>query len=273
VKTTFLLTVCAASLLAISVQDAFAQGRPNGAPPSGQPGSGQPGGGQPGASQPGGPSGLGQSQLGQVSTGPTQGQPPAGGGAGAPRHNGGAPMQHSVVAVIDLNHVMNNYVNAKKQVEGLQKDGMEADTNLRKDNAQIEALKEKLKDFKPGSPDYKRMEEEITQRMSDLKVRASIEQRDFQERQMKAMYLIYREITEEVKRYAQAQNIGLVMDYSSDPVDPNVPATIQRAVSRPFVYQGGPDITDAVLNSLNQKAIASRPPAGGGAAPSATRQR
>lgn len=85
---------------------------------------------------------------------------------------------------------------------------------------------------------------------------------------MKAMYKIYGEISEEVKRYAQANGLMLVMDYSSDPVDPNVPSTIQRAVSRPFVYQGGPDITDAVLNALNQRAVATRPAAGaGGGAP------
>jgi Skp family chaperone for outer membrane proteins len=176
--------------------------------------------------------------------------------------------QHGgMVAVIDLNHVMNKYVKAQSLVEELQKDGMAADTQLRKDNAQIEALKEKLKDFKPGTQDFRRLEEEITQRISDLKVRASIEQRDFQERQMKAMYKIYGEISEEVKRYAQANGLMLVMDYSSDPVDPNVPATIQRAVSRPFVYQGGPDITDAVLNTLNQRAVAARPAGGGGAPP------
>ncbi len=251
-KTTIFSTVCAASLLALSAQDVHAQQRR----PASSFGSTaiRPARCRPirlrgwrwqwrpaRASGFGGPAGDGRG-----------GQPRVGGGLGRPAPAMG-PMQHSVVAVIDLNHVMNNYVNAKKQVEGLQKDGMAADTNLRKDNAQIEALKEKLKDFKPGSPDYKRMEEEITQRISDLKVRASIEQRDFQERQMKAMYKIYGEISEEVKRYAQANGVLLVMDYSSDPVDPNVPATIQRAVSRPFVYQGGPDITDAVLNALNQR--------------------
>ncbi len=177
-----------------------------------------------------------------------------------------------VVAVIDLNHVMNKYVKAQSLVEELQKDGMAADTQLRKDNAQIEALKEKLKDFKPGTPDYRRLEEEITQRISDLKVRASIEQRDFQERQMKAMYKIYTEITEEVKRYATANGVLLVMDYSSDQVDPNVPATIQRAVSRPFVYQGGPDITELVLNALNQRAVANRPPATNGSSGPPTRR-
>ena len=39
----------------------------------------------------------------------------------------GQPRQ-GVVAVIDLNYVMNNYVKAKTIVEGLQKDGMAADT-------------------------------------------------------------------------------------------------------------------------------------------------
>jgi len=179
-------------------------------------------------------------------------------GAGRPVAMG----RPGVVAVIDLNYVMNNYKKAKTIVQDLQKDGMAADTALRKDNAQIEALKEKLKDFKPGTPEFKRREEEITQRISDLKVRASIEQRDFQERQMKAMYVIYCEITEEVQRYAEANGLLLVMDYPSEKVDIDVPATIQRHVQRPFVYQGGPDITKAVLDSLDQRAVASQPRGG-----------
>ena len=56
---------------------------------------------------------------------------------------------------------------------------------------------------------------------------------------MKAMYVIYCEITEEVERYAQANGVVLVMDYPSDKVDIDVPADDSTARQRPFVYQGG----------------------------------
>ena len=86
--------------------------------------------------------------------------------------------------------------------------------------------------------------------------------------------MIYREITGEVENYAKANGIGLVMDYPSEKVDINVPATIQRAVTKPFVYQGGPDITEAVLGALNQRAMAARPAGGSpGSSPGAPRQR
>ena len=177
-KTPFLFAVCVASLLAFSAQDLFAQQRPAGQPPVGP------------AVR------IGATVRAGSTLGPRAalraGTAPSGSGIGNRRPVAmGQPHGGVIVAVIDLNHVMNNYVKAQNLVEELQKDGMAADTQLRKDNAQIEALKEKLKDFKPGTPDFKRREEEITQRISDLKVRASIEQRDFQERQMKAMYMIY----------------------------------------------------------------------------------
>jgi Skp family chaperone for outer membrane proteins len=274
VKTSIFSTVCAAGLLACAALAVHAQ-QPAGPPSSNQLRSGQPGGGSGfaaggGGGQPG-QGGFGGGAGAGVAGGQPQG-PPTGGGA--PRQNSGAPVRGAVVAVIDLNNVMNNYVTAKKQVEDLQTAGMAADTELRKANNDIEKLKEQLKDLKPGSGDFKRIEEEITQRMSDLKVTASFKQRDFQERQMKAMYLIYREISEEVKRYSQANGIMLVMDYSSDPVDINVPATIQRQVTKPFVYQGGPDITQPILDALNQRALAAKPAGGApGGTPGGTRQR
>ena len=148
-KTNFILTVCAASLLAFVAQIASAQ-QPPGAnqlrsnqPSAGQPGGGPGGFGQPSGGSPGGPSGGAPGNAG-----------PAGGAPGGPHRGGVVHQTTSVVAVIDLNYVMNNYVNAKKQVEDLQKAGMAADTELRKDNAEIEMLKEKLKDFKPGTDDF-----------------------------------------------------------------------------------------------------------------------
>ncbi len=60
---------------------------------------------------------------------------------------------------------------------------------------------------------------------------------------------------DEVKRYADAKGIQLVMPYSSEPVDPNAPETMHRQLSKSFVYLNGPDITEPILQELNRRAV------------------
>ena len=136
-KTPFLFAVCVASLLAFSAQDLFAQQRPLG-PPAGPASSG----------------------LTAVWAAAAEWiQPPSGTvRAGHRRRRKRSPggrwaKAAGVVAVIDLNHVMNNYVKAQDaSSKNCKRTAWPPTPNLRKDNAQIEALKEKLKDFKPGTP-------------------------------------------------------------------------------------------------------------------------
>ncbi len=181
-------------------------------------------------------------------------QPSAGGGApGASGPNGGNP--NSVVALVDFERLMTNYVRSKYVRDQIRKDKEAAEQQIRKESAEMEKEKDKLKEYKPGRPEFKQLEEQIAQRISELNVRIKIQQRDFQEREQRAFYQLYTEITEEVKRYADAKGILLVMPYSSEPVDPNVPESMQRALSKSFVYLNGPDISEPILQELNRRAM------------------
>ena len=188
-------------------------------------------------------SGLLALASGHVAAQPPSQRPPAGNGP-------------PVVAVVDFERLMTNYVRAKHIREMIRKDKENAETTIRKETAEIEKEKEKLKDYKPGRPEFKQLEEQLAQRVSELNVRFKIQQRDFQEREQKAFYGLYVEISEEVKHYADIKGISLVLPYSSEPVDPNVPESIQKALSRVFVYQNGPDITEPILQELNRRAVA-----------------
>jgi Skp family chaperone for outer membrane proteins len=191
------------------------------------------------------------------------GQPPRQ-PSGNPAVGSGNP--NSVMALVDLERMMNNYVRAKYVRDQIRKDKEAAEAAIRKESQEMEKEKEKLHEFRPGSREFKQLEESIAQRISELNVRIKIQQRDFQEREQKAFFQLYTEVTEEVKRYADAKGILLVMPYSSEPVDPNVPETMQRQLSRSFVYLNGPDITEPILQELNRRATqvaGPRPGAGG----------
>jgi Skp family chaperone for outer membrane proteins len=191
-----------------------------------------------------------------------QQQPPQGAPA-QPRTAATAPGS-SFVALIDFDHALKGYQRAKYMQDQIRKDKEAAEAAIRKETAEIERDKERLKDFKPSSREYKELEERIAQRVSEVNVHFKIQQRDFAERDQKTLFVLITEITDEVKRYSDAKGIVLVLPYSSDPVDMNSQESMQKSLSKSFVYANAPDITDAVLQELNRRAMqATRQGAGG----------
>jgi Skp family chaperone for outer membrane proteins len=189
---------------------------------------------------------------------PPQRQPIPGIGTGG---NGPA-----LVALVDFDRLLMNYVRSKYIRDQIRKDREAAETQIRNESKEVEKEKEKLREFKPGTPQFKAMEEQLAQKVNEINFRVKVLQRDFQEREQKALYQLYTEITEEVKRFADAKGIVLIMPYSSEPVDPNVPETMQRQMNKSFVYLNGPDVTEPILQELNRRAVhtAKAPGAGGG---------
>ncbi len=191
--------------------------------------------------------------------GPPQQQPPAG-APGAQRQpipgvGNGVTNGPPLMALVDLERLGTNYVRAKYLRDQIRKDKEAAEGNVRKESAEIEKEKEKLKEFRPNTREFKQLEEQLAQRVAELNVRIKILQRDFQEREQRSFYQLFVEISDEVKRYADAKGIQLVMQYSSEPVDPNAPETMQRHLQKSFVYLNGPDITEPILQELNRRAV------------------
>jgi Skp family chaperone for outer membrane proteins len=179
-----------------------------------------------------------------------------------PGIGGGSGNAAPIVALVDFERLMTNYVRSKYVRDQIRKDKEAAETTVKKESAELEKEKEKLRELRPGTPMFKALEEQLAQKVSEINVRIKILQRDFQEREQRSFYQLYTEISEEVKRFADAKGIVLVMPYSSEPVDPNVPETMQRQLSKSFVYMNGPDITEPILQELNRRAVqttASRP--------------
>jgi Skp family chaperone for outer membrane proteins len=159
------------------------------------------------------------------------------------------------IAVIDISYIFKNHIRFKQNMEFMKKDVMAAEDNLKKDRDHINAMIEKLKSFNPGTPDYKKMEEDITHLQSDFNVRASLQKKEFLEREAKVYTNVYKEIADETKRYAEKFGIAIVLRFNGDPVDPNNRNSVLNEINKPIVYQrNGIDITPYILDGLNRGA-------------------
>ena len=145
--------------------------------------------------------------LGVVST---QAQNPA--GANATKHG---------VAVVDISYLFKNHERFKSTMEQMKKEMETIEGELKADREKIALQEQERNKYNVGSAEYKKMDEEIARKMADFNLKMGKLRKEFLEREAKVYYQTYLEVVDAVKYYAKRQNIGLVLRFNGEPVDPN----------------------------------------------------
>jgi Skp family chaperone for outer membrane proteins len=171
---------------------------------------------------------------------------------------GQAPRGHNI-AVVDVSVIFKKHARFDGMMKKFKKDLEGAEANMKKEMTEIKSQQEQLKDFTPGSPDYKQFEQRVAKNMADWQLKAQMQKKDFLEQEGRIYYNVYRELDDAVKRFAMKHQIALVLRYASDPVDdPNDRNEIIRGINKPIVYvDPSLDITNWILEDLNRSGAAS----------------
>jgi hypothetical protein len=88
--------------------------------------------------------------------------------------------------------------------------------------------------------------------MADFNLKMGKLRKEFLEREAKVYYQTYLEVVDAVKYYAKRQNIGLVLRFNGEAVDPNRRDDVLREINKPVVVQDQIDITPDVLMLINR---------------------
>lgn len=151
------------------------------------------------------------------------------------------------IAVVDISFVFKNYPQFTSQIEALKKEMETADGALKQDHDRIVALEEQRNTMKPGTDQFKQLDEQLAQQKAQFSIKQGTVRRDFLEREAKIYYQTYSAVSDAVKHFAQQQNIGMVLRFNGDQIDPNQREDVMRAIMQPIVFQNSIDITPDVL--------------------------
>jgi len=128
-----------------------------------------------------------------------------------------------------------------------------AEANVKKERDTLKSLVDSLEQYRAGTPDYKRLEEDITRRQADLATRVQLQKKDFLLREARVHYTVYQEILQEVDYFAASRGISMVLRFNSEPVDVERPDDVLRHINKPIVWvPQGCNITPYVLERLNR---------------------
>ncbi|SFJ33990.1 OmpH family outer membrane protein [Planctomicrobium piriforme] len=165
---------------------------------------------------------------------------------------GAAPHQ---IGLIDMAYIFKNYEKFKDQTAGLQKSAEEAEG---KAQAMMEKGKQgqlQLQGLQPGSPDFTKIESELIKLKNELETFRQVEQQKIVRQQADVYKTIYLEVQDVVNRYAAYYKYTLVIRFNrGDVADAGNPQAIIQNMNRQVVYyQPQDDITDPILNHLNEQ--------------------
>ena len=167
----------------------------------------------------------------------------------------GASASQYHIAVVDISFIFKNYPAFTSQIEKLKGEMEAADGSLRAERDRLVQMEEERNTKKPGSPEFKQLDENLARLKAEFSIKQGTVRRDFLEKEATVYFTCYNQVAEKVKAYADKNNIGMVLRFTGD--EPGVDRTaapdreaVMRLIMQPIIHQNHIDITPDVLMML-----------------------
>jgi Skp family chaperone for outer membrane proteins len=185
--------------------------------------------------------------------------------AAAPAARPAAAQAAGHVAVVDVGYIFKNHTGFNSQMELMKTEVQKYEEQLRARHQELSQEREQLLQFKPGTPNYDKLEREMADKAAKLQVDTQLKKKEFLTREAKVYFDVYNEVSKSIEEFANMNNIDLVLRYNGDDIDSEDRQSVLTGVNRAIVYHRNLDITREVLDRLNRAPRVSQNPAAGGA--------
>jgi Skp family chaperone for outer membrane proteins len=156
------------------------------------------------------------------------------------------------VAVIDVGYIFRNLERFKQAREDINGDAAQFQQEIRDRRAGLTQKAEQLKTTPAGTAQYTQLEEQLANADTQLRLDMARKQKERVEKEAKIYFNAYKEIEEEVRRFADRYGIDLVVRFNSEDMDIGKPETVLQGINRFVVFQRSLNITNHILDELNR---------------------
>lgn len=169
------------------------------------------------------------------------------------------------IALLDVGYVFKGHPSFKQQMDAMKSQVQQFEQQMRAQQEQIQAASKRIADFKPGTPEYKQLEERTTKQLADLKVQMQLKRKEIMQEEAKIYMATYQQVNAAVAKFAKTNRILLVLRYDRN-AQPSAEAAANpqetlKIINQPVIFQSGIDISDDVLKLVGGTAVARRQPA------------
>jgi len=158
------------------------------------------------------------------------------------------------VGLIDMARVFREYTKFSVLRDDLRAELRKSDEKAKSMALQINKVREEMKQFKQGSPEYIKRENELTRLTTEFETFRKQMQREFLRKEADIYKTIYLEVVDVVQKYAEYYNYTLVLRFNGEKLDTDDPEKLIRGMNRQVIYyRAEDDITPSVIEYLNRR--------------------
>ncbi|MCI0361944.1 MAG: OmpH family outer membrane protein [Planctomycetaceae bacterium] len=158
------------------------------------------------------------------------------------------------VAVLNMDKVFKTHKPFLDKQAPIKQAAAELEKEVQLRTVELETAVNKFRAAQPGSPEAQKLQQQGAKLQADLQQYVQKERGELQKREVAIYVELDRQIDEEVRKYAKAKGIRLVIRQQDASFDQNQPLPqILAALNRGIVYEDGLDITEEILKALDAR--------------------
>jgi len=163
------------------------------------------------------------------------------------------------IAVVDINYIFMNHPQFVEKLKGMKGEVQQIENQLKQRAQALMQLENERNSFNPGTPDYKRLDNELAEAKAQFALEKERKQKEFLDKEAQAYYEAYGQVQGEIARYAKHFKIGLVLRFNGEEPDPAIRQQILGAINKPVQYQDAIDITPDIEQMVRRDYPAKNP--------------
>ena len=156
------------------------------------------------------------------------------------------------IAVVDVNYIFKHHLRMKAQLAELQAEATKVQQDFEQELKALQDQARLLNGMKPGTPEYQQLDEKMVTLKANIQGKIALRRKEFVQKEAHLYFNAYREISDEVKYFAEQRGILLVMNFNGDNIRDDNPDDVARGISNKMVYVNkGLDITGIIVRRFD----------------------
>ena len=166
-------------------------------------------------------------------------------------------MAQTKVGIVDIGLIFKSHPKFSQQLGSLKQEAETFQQGAVQSQKQLVQKAEVLKQYKPGSDEFKNAETSLAQQSAAMEVEQRDKMRALMVKEAQLHFATYTEVNDIISQLCEAQGIQLVLRYNSQEMDIKNPATVMQRVNGSVIYHNpGNDITQQIIGRISQLASA-----------------